>query len=95
MPIRKFPLAPMEVLAHGSAHATPSARPPIDPSGNFSPHMSAESPQKISPTPQKSYPKFKSSRTSLSRKYLYLADFPVKIGLIGEVGDVPDSSPRL
>ena len=30
------------VLAPGSAHARPSARPPIDMSGNFSPHVSAE-----------------------------------------------------
>ena len=28
------------VLAPGSAHARPSARPPIDTSGNFSAHMS-------------------------------------------------------
>ena len=35
-----FPLAPMGVLAPGSAHARPSARPPIDTSGNFSVHMS-------------------------------------------------------
>ena len=31
----KFPLAPMGVLAPGSAHARPSARPPMDTSGNF------------------------------------------------------------
>ena len=30
----------MGVLAPGSAHARPSARPPIDTSGNFSAHMS-------------------------------------------------------
>ena len=36
----KFPLAPMGVLAPGSAHARPSARPPIDTIGNFSAHMS-------------------------------------------------------
>ena len=36
----EFPLAPMGVLAHGSAHARPSAEPPIDTSGNFSAHMS-------------------------------------------------------
>ena len=36
----KFPLAPMGVLATWSAHARPSARPPIDTSGNFSGHMS-------------------------------------------------------
>ena len=35
----KFPLAPMGVLAPGSAHSRPSARPPIDTSGNFSAHI--------------------------------------------------------
>ena len=35
-----FPLAPMGVLAPGSAHARPSAQPPIDTSGNLSAHMS-------------------------------------------------------
>jgi hypothetical protein len=49
----KFPLAPMGVLAPGSAHARPSARPPIDTSGNFSAHVSAESPSNISPIPSK------------------------------------------
>ena len=34
----KFPLAPMGVLAPGSAHARPSAQPPIDNSGNFPAH---------------------------------------------------------
>ena len=47
----KFPLAMMGVLAPGSAHARPSARPPIDTSGNFPAHMSAESPSNISPNP--------------------------------------------
>ena len=47
----EFPLAPMGVLAPGSAHARPSARPPIDTSGNFPAHMSAESPWNISPNP--------------------------------------------
>ena len=36
----KIPLAPMGVLAPESAHVRPSARPPIDTSGNFSEHMS-------------------------------------------------------
>jgi hypothetical protein len=40
---RKFPLALMGVLAPGSAHARPPARSPIDTSGNFPAHMSAES----------------------------------------------------
>jgi hypothetical protein len=34
-----------------SAHATPSALPPIDASGNFPLHMSAESPSNISHNP--------------------------------------------
>ena len=46
---RKFPLAPMGVLAPGSAHARPSALPPIDTSGNFPAHVSAKSPSNISP----------------------------------------------
>ena len=45
----KFPLAPMGVLAPRSAHGRPSARPPIDLSGNFPAHVSAESPSNISP----------------------------------------------
>ena len=44
----KFPLAPMGVLAPGSAHARPSARPPIDTSGNFSAHMSGGGGGKLS-----------------------------------------------
>ena len=47
----KIPLEPMGVLAPGSAHARPSARPPIDTSGNFPEHMSAGSPSNISPNP--------------------------------------------
>ena len=42
--MKKFPLTPMGVLAPGSAHARPSAQPPIDVSGNFPARMSAESP---------------------------------------------------
>ena len=36
----KFPLAPMGLLASGSAHARPSAWSTIDMSGNFPAHMS-------------------------------------------------------
>ena len=39
----------MGVLAPGSAHARPSAQPPINMSGNFPAHVSAESPSNISP----------------------------------------------
>ena len=41
----------MGVLTPGSAHARPSAQPPIDVSGNFPAHLSAESPSNISPNP--------------------------------------------
>ena len=41
---RKYSLAPMGVLALGCAHVGPSAQPPIDMSGNFLEHVSAESP---------------------------------------------------
>ena len=36
----KFPLAPMGVLAPGSAHARPSAQSPLDTSGKFSGQVS-------------------------------------------------------
>jgi hypothetical protein len=49
--VNQFPLTPMGVLAPGSAHARPSAQPPIDVSGYFSAHVSAESPSNISPNP--------------------------------------------
>ena len=39
------------VLAPMFAHAGPSAQPPIDMSGNFSAHVSAESSSNISPDP--------------------------------------------
>ena len=41
----------MGVLAAVSAHAGPSAQPPIGTSGNFPAHVSAESPSNISPNP--------------------------------------------
>jgi hypothetical protein len=63
--IKKFPLAPMGILAPGSAHARPSARPHIATSGNFLAHVSAESPSNISPN-QKSYPKFQNPRTNFA-----------------------------
>ena len=47
----KIPLVPMGVLAPGSAHARPSARPPIITSRNFPANMSADLPSNISPNP--------------------------------------------
>ena len=41
----------MGVLAPMSAHAGPSAQPPIGTSGNFPARVSAESPSNISPNP--------------------------------------------
>ena len=46
-----FPLTPMGVLVPGSAHAILSTGPPINMSGNYLAHMSAESPSNISPNP--------------------------------------------
>ena len=37
---KKNPLAPMGVLAPGSAHARPSPQPPTDTGGNFSAQVS-------------------------------------------------------
>ena len=42
---------PMGVLAPGSAHARPSAQPPIEMTGNFLVPVSAEWPSNISPNP--------------------------------------------
>ena len=47
----KIPLVSMGVLAPVSAHAGPSAQPPIDVSGNFPAHVSAELPSNIFPNP--------------------------------------------
>ena len=43
----------MGVLAPVSAQAGPSAQPPIDVSGNFTVHVSAELPSNIFPNPSK------------------------------------------
>ena len=70
-----------------SAHVWPFARPPISMSGNFSTHMSAESPSNISPTPQKSYPKFRKTSTTLENNPLC----PTKYNIVRVVGGVPRS----
>ena len=79
-------LTPMGVLAPGSAHARPSAQPPIDIRGNFPAPMFAEWPSNISPTPLKVESEVLVSHFGI---YLKLAHFPVKIGLIEGVGGVP------
>ena len=45
---KKISLKPMWFLAPGSVQARPSARSPIDISGNFSAHVPAKSPSNIS-----------------------------------------------
>ena len=47
----KIPLVPRGVLAPVSAHAGPSAQPPLGTSGIFPAYVSAESPSNISPNP--------------------------------------------
>ena len=61
---KEFPLTPMGVLAPGSAHARPSARPPIGMSKNFPAKCLQSHLQTSPPTPQNSYPKFRNPRTT-------------------------------
>ena len=51
----QFRLTLMGVLAPGSGHARPSARPPINMSGILLAHMSAKSPSIISPKPSDNF----------------------------------------
>ena len=74
-----IPLTLMGVLAPGSAHAGPSAHPPIDVSGNFPRTCLQNHLQTSSPTLQKSYLKVHNSTTSLSKIYLkFLFQLPRK-----------------
>ena len=59
----------MAVLAPGSAHAKPSAQPPIDMSGNLLAHMSAESPSNISPNPSEVI-------SEVSEPYCHFSKYP-------------------
>ena len=61
--IYKFPITSMGVLAPGSAHARPSARPPMDISRNKRRMFLQNHLQTSPPTPQKSYLKFRNPRT--------------------------------
>ena len=67
--IKKFPLAPMGVLAPGSAHARPSAQPPINTSRNFSAHLSAKLPSNISPNPSEVISKVSEHKTKTTSGY--------------------------
>ena len=61
----EFLLTPIGVLAPGSAHARPSAWPTYNISRNIATRMYSNLPLNIAPNPQKSYPKFWISRTTL------------------------------
>ena len=79
----------MGVLAPVSTHVGHSARTPIDTSGNFPAYVSAESPSNISPNLSEVISEV-SELYGLSWIYLILANFPVKIGLIGGEVGVPE-----
>ena len=59
--MKKFLLKLMGVLATGSMHARPSARPPIDMSRNLQSHL-----QTSPPTPKNPYPKFWKPKTTFN-----------------------------
>ena len=82
---KKIPLAPRGVLAPVSVHAGPSAQPPLGTSGIFLAYVSAELPSNISPNPSEVISEDSELYDISFRMYLKLADFPVKIGLIGGV----------
>ena len=80
----------MGVLAPVSAHAGPSAQPPISTSGNFPKRVSAEPPSNIFTNPSEVISKVSEVYNKYFRIYLKLAHFPVKIGLIRGVRGVPE-----
>ena len=72
-----------DALVPGSVHTRPPAHPPIDMSGNFPAHMSAESPSSP-PFPQKSYPQFRNHRTTCGNTPLCLPNYTiVRVGREG------------
>ena len=81
----------MGVLTPGSAHSRPSAQPPIDVSGNFPAHMSAESPLNISPSPSKVISKVPESYDN----FLKYPPLSAQHTLFEGVGGVPDGNPNL
>ena len=82
---QKFPLASMGVLAPGSAHARPSARPPIDTRKKFRHTCLHSHLQTSPPTPQKSYQKFRNPRTTFENTPLC----PPNYSIVRGVGGVP------
>ena len=79
----------MGVLAPVSVHAGPSAQPPINTSGNFPARVSAELPSNISPNPLEVISEVSELYNKPFLDFLSLANFPVKIGLIGGKVGVP------
>ena len=75
----------MGVLAPGSVHARPSARPPIDTSGHFSAHVSAES-TSPPPAPQMQFPLFRTPTATVLKFFLFC---PPKLGFFEGVGGSP------
>ena len=67
-----IPLAPMGVLASGSAHARPSAQPPSSPAEICWRRCLQSHFQTSLATPLKSYPKFQNSRTTFENTPLCL-----------------------
>ena len=80
--ITKIPLAPMGVLFSGSAHARPSALPPIDVAEISRRTCLQIHLQTSPPTPQKSYPKFRNPRTTFGNTPLC----PSKYSIVRGVG---------
>jgi hypothetical protein len=67
--LSEYPLALMGVLTPGSAHARPSARPPINTTRKYFRCTCLQSHLQTSPpTPQKSYLKFRDPRTTFEEK---------------------------
>jgi len=75
----------MGVLAPVSAHAGPSAQPPLGTSGIFPAYVSAELPSNISPNLSEVISEDSELYDKSFRMYMKKADFTVKIGLIGGV----------
>ena len=80
----KFLLTPMGVLANRSAHTSPHLRSPphIDVSWNYPAHASAESPSNLSPSPQKSYPKFRNPRMTFENTSLCPPKYSIVRGVV-------------
>ena len=73
----KIPLAPMGLLTPGSAHAWPSARPPINTIRIFPAHLSSKSPLKNLPNPSEVIPKVLEPTTTFEMPHLCLVKYSI------------------